>query len=298
MLLTIARWLFQLPGKLFGLIFKNRLRIFLFFMLVAIAVLGAKRYLRAHQYDDEFSLAAPADYNRAIKREMPLREAREQCGGPLHDNAGQPWPASAGYLHQPTRLPATGLHRLTLDNQDNDFAVLVKLETPAAPQQLAEVFIPPAGSFEVKINADAEHVMKIKNIKTGCMFRSRPFNLDKQRDWRMPLTLHGAAREDCRVATTRLRFLGDRSARTAGLDYRLWRIVPETARGAAHREPRLSLRYSRLGHGIGHRDGAGFAAIRFCRIGAGGDFRHCTCGESGLVASIGKGRFTAGGYAG
>lgn len=28
-------------------------------MLVAIAVLGAKRYLRAHQYDDEFSLAAP-----------------------------------------------------------------------------------------------------------------------------------------------------------------------------------------------------------------------------------------------
>lgn len=81
MLLTIARWLFQLPGKLFGLIFKNRLRIFLFFMLVAIAVLGAKRYLRAHQYDDEFSLAAPTDYNRAIKREMPLREAREQCGG-------------------------------------------------------------------------------------------------------------------------------------------------------------------------------------------------------------------------
>lgn len=73
MLLTIARWLFQLPGKLFGLIFKNRLRIFLFFMLVAIAVLGAKRYLRAHQYDDEFSLAAPTDYNRAIKREMPLR---------------------------------------------------------------------------------------------------------------------------------------------------------------------------------------------------------------------------------
>ncbi|HFZ4877189.1 MULTISPECIES: hypothetical protein [Serratia] len=157
-------------------------------MLVAVGVLGAKRYLHAHQYDDEFSLAAPADYNRAIKREMPLREAREQCGGPLHDNAGQPWPASAGYLHQPTRLPASGLHRLTLDNQGNDFAVLVKLETPAAPQQLAEVFIPPAGSFEVKINADAEHVMKIKNIKTGCMFRSRPFNLDKQRDWRMPLT--------------------------------------------------------------------------------------------------------------
>ena len=166
-------------------------------MLVAIAVLGAKRYLRAHQYDDEFSLAAPTDYNRAIKREMPLREAREQCGGPLHDNAGQPWPASAGYLHQPTRLPATGLHRLTLDNQGNDFAVLVKLETPTAPQQLAEVFIPPAGSFEVKINADAEHVMKIKNIKTGCMFRSRPFNPDKQSDWRMPLTQQKTAACSC-----------------------------------------------------------------------------------------------------
>lgn len=189
MLLTIARWLFQLPGKLFGLIFKNRLTIFLFFMLVAVGVLGGKRYLRAHQYGDEFTLAAPTDYNRAIKREMPLREARERCGGPLHDNAGQAWPASAGYLHQPTRLPATGLHRLTLDNRGNDFAVLVKLETPTAPQQLAEVFIPAAGSFEIKVSVDTERVLKIKNIKTGCMFRSRPFNLDKQNDWHIPLTL-------------------------------------------------------------------------------------------------------------
>lgn len=203
MLLTIARWLFQLPGKLFGLIFKNRLRVFLFFMLVALGMLGVKRYLLTHQYDDEFSLAVPTDYNRAIKREMPQREAREQCGGPLHDNAGQPWPASAGYLHQPTGLPATGLHRLTLDNQGNDFAVLVKMETPAAPQQLAEVFIPAAGSFEVKMNADAEHVMKIKNIKTGCMFRSRPFNLDKRSDWRIPLSLQ-------KDGSLQLQSIGDR----------------------------------------------------------------------------------------
>ncbi|WP_440492598.1 hypothetical protein, partial [Serratia ureilytica] len=146
---------------------------------------------------------APTDYNRAIKREMPQREAREQCGGPLHDNAGQPWPASAGYLHQPTGLPATGLHRLTLDNQGNDFAVLVKMETPAAPQQLAEVFIPAAGSFEVKMNADAEHVMKIKNIKTGCMFRSRPFNLDKRSDWRIPLSLQ-------KDGSLQLQSIGDR----------------------------------------------------------------------------------------
>jgi len=96
-----------------------------------------------------------------------------------------------------------GLHRLTLDNQGNDFAVLVKMETPAAPQQLAEVFIPAAGSFEVKMNADAEHVMKIKNIKTGCMFRSRSFNLDKQRDWRMPLTLQ-------KDGSLQLQSIGDR----------------------------------------------------------------------------------------
>ena len=78
---------------------------------------------------------------------MPLREAREQCGGPLHDNAGQPWPASAGYLHQPTRLPATGLHRLTLDNQGNDFAVLVKLERRRRRNSWRKsLFRPPAAS--------------------------------------------------------------------------------------------------------------------------------------------------------
>lgn len=190
MLSTIARWLFQLPGRLFGLIFKNRLTIFIFFMLVAMGVFSGKRYLRAHQHDDEAVATSPTDYNRAIRREMPLREAREQCGGPLHDNAGQAWPASAGYLHQPERPPAGHAHRLTLDNQGNDFAVLVRLETPTAPQQLAEVFIPAAGSFDVRIDSAADHVMKIKNIKSGCNFRSRAFTLGKDSDWRMPLKLH------------------------------------------------------------------------------------------------------------
>ncbi|ANS41388.1 hypothetical protein [Serratia inhibens] len=190
MLSKIAKWLFQLPGRLFGPIFRNRLTIFIFFMLIAAGVFSAKRYLRAHQSDDEFVTTTPTDYNRTIQREMPLREAREQCGGPLHDNAGQTWPSSAGYLHQPERLTGTGLHRLTLDNQGNDFAVLVRLETPTAPQQLAEVFIPAAGNFDVKIDSAVEHVMKIKNIKSGCNFRSRAFALGKDSDWRMPLEMH------------------------------------------------------------------------------------------------------------
>jgi hypothetical protein len=189
MLLKIAKWLFQLPGRLFGSIFRNRLTIFIFFMLIAAGVFSAKRYLRVHQHDDEFVTTTPIDYNRANLREMPLREAREQCGGPLHDNAGQAWPASAGYLHQPERRANAGLHRLTLDNQGNDFAVLVRLETPAAPQQLAEVFIPAAGNFDVKIDSTAEHVMKIKNIKSGCNFRSKAFTLGKDSDWRMPLKM-------------------------------------------------------------------------------------------------------------
>jgi hypothetical protein len=195
MLSTIARWLFQLPGRLFGLIFKSRLTIFVFFMLVALGVLSAKRYLRAHQHDDESVTASPADYNRAIKREMPLREAREPCGGPLHDNAGQPWPPSAGYLHQPERRAGGNAHRLTLDNRGNAFAVLVKLETAGAPQQLAEVFIPAAGSFDVKVDLAKEYVMKIKNIKSGCSFRSRPFILGQNSGWRMPLTLQTGSGE-------------------------------------------------------------------------------------------------------
>lgn len=191
MLSKIAKWLFQLPGKLLGSIFSNRLTIFIFFMLIAIGIFSTKRYLHAHQYyDDEFVTAIPTNYNRAIQREMPLREAREQCGGPLHDNAGQAWPLSAGYLHQPKHLAGAGLHRLMLDNQGNDFAVLVRLETPAAPQQLAEVFIPAAGNFDVKIDSATEHVIKIKNIKSGCNFRSRAITLSKGGNWRIPLEVH------------------------------------------------------------------------------------------------------------
>ncbi|HEJ7886770.1 TPA: hypothetical protein SMI12_003774 [Serratia liquefaciens] len=189
MLSKIAKWLFQLPGSLFGGIFRSRLTIFIFFMLIAAGVFSAKRYLRADQNDDEFVATATTDYNRAIQREMPMREAREQCGGPLHDNAGQPWPLSAGYLHQPEGKTANPLQQLTLDNQNNNFAVLVKLETPGAPQRLAEVFIPAAGSFNIKTNPAGEYVMKIKNIKTGCNFRSKPFTLSRHQDWRLSLKL-------------------------------------------------------------------------------------------------------------
>lgn len=189
MLSTIARWLFQLPSKLFRLAFKNRLRVFIFFMLVAMGIFSAKRYLLAHQHDDELVTATPADYNRIIKRKMPLREAREQCGGPLHDNAGQPWPTSAGYLHKPKRRASGNLRRLTLDNQHNLFAVLVKLETPAAPQQLADVFIPTAGNFDVKVSLAEEHVLKIKEINSGCIYLSRPFTLDRNSDQPMSLKL-------------------------------------------------------------------------------------------------------------
>lgn len=187
MLSKLVKWLFQLPGRLFGGIFRSRLTIFIFFMLIAVGVFSTKRYLRAHQNDDEFVSVTPTDYNRAIQREMPLREAREQCGGPLHDNAGQPWPASAGYLHQPEHKNSGRLQQLTLDNQNNDFPVLVKLETPGQPQQLAEVFIPAAGSFNIKTNPAGEYVMKIRNIKSGCNFRSSPFTLSSHQDWRLPL---------------------------------------------------------------------------------------------------------------
>ncbi|HDU8663870.1 TPA: hypothetical protein RG707_003711 [Serratia liquefaciens] len=189
MLSKIAKWLFQLPGRLLGGIFRSRLTIFIFFMLIAAGVFSAKRYLRADQNDDEFVATATTDYNRAIQREMPMREAREQCGGPLHDNAGQPWPLSAGYLHQPEGKAANPQQQLTLDNQNNNFAVLVKLETPGAPQRLAEVFIPAAGSFNIKTNPAGEYVMKIKNIKTGCNFRSKPFTLSRHQDWRLSLKL-------------------------------------------------------------------------------------------------------------
>lgn len=104
MLSKIVKWLFQLPGRLFGGIFRSRLTIFIFFMLIAVGVFSTKRYLRAHQNDDEFVSITPTDYNRAIQREMPLRRlansAEARCMT-MPDNPGPRRPVTC--INQSTK---------------------------------------------------------------------------------------------------------------------------------------------------------------------------------------------------
>jgi len=193
MLLRIANWLFQLPGRLLAPIFRNRLTILIFFMLIAAGIFAAKRHLYAQQHEERAALVAPKHY--LIQREIPLREAREHCGGPLHDNQGQPWPAAAGYLHQPEWQTGSSLREFTLDNRHNAFAVLVKLENALAPRQPAEVFIPAAGSFTVKMDAAGEYVMKVKNLTSGCSFRSATLSVADHQGGPLPLRLSGEGSE-------------------------------------------------------------------------------------------------------
>ncbi len=185
MLLRIARWLFQLPGKILAPIFRNRLTISIFFLLMAAGIFVLKHL--AHDQQQEVTLTLSAPQNYMIQRETPQRESREHCVGPLPDNQGQPWPASAGYLHQPEWKAGRKLQTFTLDNQHNAFAVLVKLEDNAR-QILAEVFIPAASSFNIKLGTRGDYVMKVKDIKNGCSFRST-FSVADNHDGRLPLTL-------------------------------------------------------------------------------------------------------------
>ncbi|WP_431223532.1 hypothetical protein ACQ86O_26455 [Serratia sp. L9] len=182
MLFRVARWLFQLPGKVFAPIFRSRLTLVIFFAVVAAGIFAIKQQ---RQPEEIFTLAAPQNY--VIQREAPLREAREHCVGPLPDNQGQPWPASAGFLHQPDWKTGSKLQAFTLDNQHNKFAVLVKLES-AARQTLAEVFLPAASSFNIKLQPDTSYVMKVKDINSGCSFRT-VFSVADNHDGRLPLTL-------------------------------------------------------------------------------------------------------------
>ncbi|KFK97665.1 MULTISPECIES: hypothetical protein [unclassified Serratia (in: enterobacteria)] len=189
MLLRIASWLFQLPGRLFAPIFRNRLTILIFFMLVAASIFAAKRHLYTQQHQETVALTTPKNYQ--IPREVPLREAREHCGGPLLDNQGQPWPTAAGYLQQPQWPAGSSLREFTLDNRQNAFAILVKLENTLAPQQPAEVFIPAAGSFTVKMDAAGEYVMKAKDLKSGCSFRSATLSVAEHQGGQLSLKLSG-----------------------------------------------------------------------------------------------------------
>lgn len=191
MLLRVASWLFQLPGRLFAPVFRSRLTMLIFFMLVAAGVLLVKHQLSEGLQEESFTLAAPQNY--VIQREAPLREAREHCAGPLPDNQGSPWPASAGYLHEPDWHAGSQLQTLTLDNRHNQFAVLVKLEN-ATKQLLAEVFLPAASSFNIKLEPNGNYVMKVKDIHSGCSFRTT-FSVAERPDGRLPLALSGEGAE-------------------------------------------------------------------------------------------------------
>jgi hypothetical protein len=184
MLLRVASWLFQLPGRLLAPIFRSRLTLLIFFMLLAAGVFLAKRHMSEGEQKESFALAAPQNY--VIQREAPLREARQHCVGPLSDNRGSPWPTSAGYLHEPDWQAGSKLQTLTLDNQQNEFAALVKLEN-ASKQLLAEVFLPAASSFNIKLETNGRYVMKVKDIHSGCSFRTA-FSVADRPDGKLPLT--------------------------------------------------------------------------------------------------------------
>lgn len=184
MLLRVASWLFQLPGRLLAPLFRNRLRLLIFFMLIAAGLFLIKRHLSEGTQEESFPLATPQHY--AIQREAPLREARQHCVGPLPDNQGSPWPTSAGYLHEPDWHADSQVQTLTLDNKRNEFAVLVKLEN-ATKQLQAEVFLPAASSFTIKLENNGHYVMKVKNIHSGCSFRTA-FSVADRSDGTLPLT--------------------------------------------------------------------------------------------------------------
>jgi hypothetical protein len=188
MLLRVASWLFQLPGKLFAPILKNRLTIMIFFMLVAAGIFAAKHHLYTRQHT-EMAAHAPSEHY------LIQREARESCSGPLLDNQGQPWPTSATYLHQPVWHAGGSLREFTLDNRRNDFAMLVKLENTFEPRQTAEVFIPAASSFKVKMDVAGEYVMKVKDIRSGCSFRSAAISVAEYQGGQLSLTLSGKGSE-------------------------------------------------------------------------------------------------------
>lgn len=184
MLLRVASWLFQLPGRLLAPLFRSRLSLLIFFMLVAAGVFLAKRHLSEGAQEESLTLTTSQNY--VIQREAPLREARQHCVGPLPDNQGSPWPASAGYLHEPDWHTGSQLQTLALDNKRNEFAVLVKLEN-ANKQLLAEVFLPANSSFNIKLESNGHYVMKVKNIHSGCSFRTA-FSVADRPDGTLPLT--------------------------------------------------------------------------------------------------------------
>ncbi|WP_212408390.1 hypothetical protein [Erwinia sp. E602] len=120
-------------------------------------------------------------------REAPVRSyqpwTESGCAPPLTlAPDGKPWPAQARQLQQKEKKK--GHSSLRLDNSKNQQDIYVKVSRVADKQSknfARSAFIPAGQQLKLLEMAVGEYVVKLMDIKNGCVQVSRPMRLNERR---------------------------------------------------------------------------------------------------------------------
>ena len=97
---------------------------------------------------------------------------------------GNPWPAISGYLPEYAQLNTNGRSSLTVDNQQNDSDMLVKLYIRVGPRPTAVrvLFLKAKDSFEIETIAPGPYDLRYQDLDSGIISKSEPFPLEEKHE--------------------------------------------------------------------------------------------------------------------
>lgn len=102
---------------------------------------------------------------------------------PTMDPYGRPWPKVAAYIHNSKKSHTRGYSKVTVDNQENDSDVYVKLIALSAKGDkcVREFFIPARSHFTVsRVSPDLYEIRSLL-LNSGSSSRTESFHLEETR---------------------------------------------------------------------------------------------------------------------
>lgn len=128
----------------------------------------------------ESAAAAAAD---AAQANTAAPSAKPAYTRPSFGPDGKPWPAEAAYLSGAPRLNTDGLSKVTVDNEQNDSDVLVKLVEISADNAhpIRTFYIPARGQFTIDGIDAGKYDVRYRDLDSGHLARSEQFELKETR---------------------------------------------------------------------------------------------------------------------
>jgi curved DNA-binding protein CbpA len=136
------------------------------------------------KYDDLLAEIDNKKSNFNLPKEFQAQDARPARDGyerPLLAPNGEAWPTGASYVRGYKKLNTKGLSSVTIDNNQNDSDVFVKLVSleGAEAYPVRQFYIPAYSKFTVNKVSAGSYDVRYRDLSSGGLSRSESFNLEE-----------------------------------------------------------------------------------------------------------------------